>query len=148
MHIYFAGFFIVRKDLDKSIIELNETRALSARTWTNLTSAYLHAQSLLEEIPNFYHHVYNINAKRERLLLESVERTLGRIILLLETLETCGINWRIHTESAAEVSELCGVSDWVLSSWSTSAHAHNTSHIVHTLLPLKERLRSMIADTT
>ena len=141
------GFFIVRKDLDKSIIELDETNTLAERTWTNLTSAYLHAQSLLEEIPNFYHHVYNINAKRERLLLESVERTISRTVSLLETLGTKGIDWRAHAESASELSELCGVLEWILSSWSTSAHAQNTSHIRHTILPLKERLCSLVSNT-
>lgn len=88
--------FIVRKDIDGVLHALVQHRSLTARDWEILQIACLQAESLVGEIPDLYNgskDLARIDLKREKLLLESLQRTLKRIDSLLKELRGQNIPW-------------------------------------------------------
>jgi hypothetical protein len=101
------GLFIARKDFDGFIRMAEDGHSMSNRDWHNLTSAFLHIQSWLEEVPSFYRNdVYSIDGKRERMLFESIERTLDRLQLLLEAMRKRRVSWKTQPEALEELKAL------------------------------------------
>ena len=101
------GLFIDRHDIDAVIHTAEERGKLTPRDWNNLSTAFLHAQSLIGDVPNFYdaeQHLYTIDQRRERLLLEGIDRTLHRIDLLLACLKRKRISWKGQTDTKRELS--------------------------------------------
>ena len=115
--------FVIRKDFDAIMEEVQEKGELSPQSWSILATAYEQAQTLMQEIPEFYDnsekgsYLYVIDAKREKLLLESVQRTLDRINLMLDTLSKAGINWIEHEKSMKELRELMKIIDETTPLW-------------------------------
>ena len=88
--------FIVRKDIDGVLHALTQHRALTPRDWEILQTACLQAESLVGEIPDLYNgskDLARVDLKRERLLLEALQRTLKRIERLMGELRDQNIAW-------------------------------------------------------
>ena len=84
------GLYIIRKDFDMAIKELSKGQEMTDHLRENLATAFADAQSLLEDIPDFYNftrYSYTIDPKREQLLLEAFHRTLKRLERLLQHTE-------------------------------------------------------------
>lgn len=115
------GLFLVRKDFDILIHEVEEHHALDEQDWEILTTAYLQAQNLIEDIPNLYngqgHDLYLIDVKREALLFEAIRRTIKRVDRLLLSMQQNGINWHAHKESTHELTVLMHIIDTITPLW-------------------------------
>lgn len=115
------GLFLVRKDFDALIHHAEENGKFSEHEWDILTTAYLHAQNLIEEIPNLYnghgHDLYIIDGKREKLLIEAIHRTLLRMESLFDLLDEKKIRWRKHAASTEELLSLLKIMENSMSLW-------------------------------
>jgi hypothetical protein len=141
------GLFIIRKDFDRIIQEVEQHRPLPEHVWENLTVAYIQAQALLQEIPDFYavqSDLYTLDARREKLLLEGVHRTLHRINALLETFSRNGINWMKHHRSFSELVELLKTADSVVPLWRDRS-PHEKTEAFADITELQERVRAQVA---
>lgn len=82
------GLFVARKDLDVLIKKVHERgEQLSDKDWRNLRTAFRQMQIFIRNIPHFYtarRHQGGIDADREQLLLDSVDRTLRRVTEALD----------------------------------------------------------------
>ncbi len=94
--------FIVRKDVDGVLHALTMHRTLTERDWEILQTACLQAESLVGEIPELYsgggHDLSSVDSKRERLIIEALQRTLKRLDLLLKALRLNGVPWTEQNE--------------------------------------------------
>ncbi len=115
------GLFIVRKDFDALIEKLTHTHTMSTQEWDILETTYLQAQNLIEEIPNLYngqgHDLYVIDTKREKLLLEAIDRTIRRMDVFLTLMAKEKIVWRKNTQSMTEFTQLMTVMGTVMPLW-------------------------------
>jgi len=120
--------FIVRKDFDDLIQKANKHKQFEPQDWDNLTTAYLQAQSLIEEIPELYSghgfDLHNVDLTREKLLFESLHRTLTRVQLMLETLDKATIDWRVQEGSYKELRKLLGHLDAIMPLWKERSPFH------------------------
>lgn len=115
------GLFLVRKDFDILIHELQEHGKFSEQEWEILTTSYLQAQNLVEEIPNLYnghgHDLYIIDEKHEKLLIEAIHRTVHRLESLFDLMESKHIDWRGHATSKDELIMLLDIMDTAMPLW-------------------------------
>lgn len=140
------GLFICRKDFDHIIEEAEDEKELDDEHWENLTIAYRQMQTLLQEIPDFYAndiHLYTIDEKREKLLIESVKRTLHRINQMLDMLSSKGINWASHTESMQELEEMTRMVDTITPLWKERS-PHDSNEAFADILKLKESVHKHV----
>jgi hypothetical protein len=118
--------FIVRKDIDGVLHALQQHRALTQRDWEILQTACLQAESLVEEIPELYNRSKTLTAidlKRERLLLEALQRTLKRIDALLRELRERNVAWSEDNEDARHgLLGLLHAMGAVLGAWQVQSH--------------------------
>ncbi len=138
------GLFIVRRDLEGLLREVQHNGDLSAREWENLSATYLQAQSLLEELPSFYvnSNAYIIDAKRETLMIDSVQRTVSDVLHVLQAFERQGIAWQHHAPSAAELRTLIENVDAVIAVW--RKHSPHRTIEQHELPSIQTRLRAVV----
>lgn len=118
--------FIVRKDIDGVLHALQQHRLLLPRDWEILQTACLQAESLVDEIPELYHgnkDLTKIDLKRERLLLEALQRTLKRIDSLLKELREQNIAWTDQNEDVRHsLLGLLHAMGAVLGTWQDRSH--------------------------
>lgn len=141
-----SGLFIIRKDFDRTIADAKDGK-MTENEWENLTSAYVQAQSLLEEIPDFYESYqieYRIDRNRESLLLEAVERTLRRIDTMLETMEKVQIDWRAHEPSRVQLEELIALTEEIIEVWRERS-PHRAANDFRGTVEMERALRERIA---
>ncbi len=113
-HSLRQGLFIVRKDFDTLIERLESEKTLSPGDWDILTTAYIQTEKLMEDMPQLYG--TRIDAKRDTLLLEAIQRTLRRMKELMGAMTKKKINWKKH-ESADELKELISILETVMPHW-------------------------------
>ncbi len=121
------GFFTIRKDFDAVILEAEEDQELSDDAWERLAVASWEGQRLLEGILGFYsdqREFVTLDVKRERLLLEAVHRTYGRLDRVLETLDGAHVNWKA-APTAQDLHELARVTAELLPEWKRVGHREN-----------------------
>ncbi len=123
------GFFILRRDCDLIAANAVEHGSLNEKSWANLTIVYQKAQTLLEGILDFYDDFdwYDIDVRRENLLLDSVLRTLERFVALTRTLDTVSIPWRKRAGVVTEVESAVKLGRSVIARWKkhcAKEHAH------------------------
>ena len=143
------GLFIIRKDFDRIIQDVEHNHPLPDHVWENLTVAYIQAQALLREIPDFYAaeiDLYTLDATREKLLTEGVHRTLQRINELLETLTNHGIDWSAHHRSFGELLELLHIADASMHLWQERS-PHERTQAFTDIMELKERVHAQVSKT-
>lgn len=120
------GLYIIRKDCDQIIVDARDGH-LTEERWKDLTVMYQMSQSILKEIPDFYAAketdagFYTIDSTREKLLHESVHRTLHRINTMLDALSENNITWAEHTESFRELQRLVITVDEVAPIWQSDS---------------------------
>ncbi len=124
------GLFVVRKDFDVLIRDVEHRKMLAPHEWDNLTAAYLQAQSLIEELPDFYSNssAYILDRKRESLLIDSVQRTLQRLLHLLHCLDREQIDWRAHETSRQQLESLISIIDAAILVWEKQSPNHTIEH--------------------
>lgn len=123
-----AGLHLVRTDLDIVMEEVMERGALSPQAFENLSIAYLQAQTLIQEIMSFYEGgLYAIEPRRERLLVEAVQRTVRRLEETLDLLTAKGIDWMGHRQSVEELRELLQSIHDIAPRWSQIATSHTVA---------------------
>lgn len=132
------GLYIVRKDIDVIIHELEAQGTLTPHAWENFTVACIAMQSFIERIPEFYQsetHIFILDARRERLLSEAVHRTLHRLNHLLLTLEDTNLSATMPLEARQELEELLNLIGKILPHWQEkSPHNQPEVFIVITVL--------------
>jgi SHS2 domain-containing protein len=119
------GLFIVRKDFDRLLRKVEDSESLTADDWTDLAIACEQIQMMVQEIPAFYASdtkkhptgIYTIDAKREQLLHEAVERTLRRLNQLLDAFASRSIDWNAHEASSRQLKELVIMVAFVAPQW-------------------------------
>lgn len=113
------GFFILRRDCDLIAASATEQGSLNEKSWSNLAVVYQKAQTLLEGILDFYDDFdwYDIDIRRENLLLDSVLRTLERFIVLTRTLDDASIPWREQTGVVMEFQGAVQLAGNVIRRW-------------------------------
>lgn len=113
-HSLRQGLFIVRKDFDTLIQRLETEKTLTPEEWDILATAYIQAEKLMKDMPQLYGS--RIDAKRDTLLLEAIQRTLRRMKTLTDLLTKKKIAWKKH-ESASELKELISIVETVMPHW-------------------------------
>jgi hypothetical protein len=115
------GLFLVRKDFDALMIKVRAGKKLEDADWELLTMTYLHAHNLIEEIPNLYNgqgqNLYVIDEKREKLLIESIDRTLQRLKTFLALMTKEKITWKKNAESLKEYKDLISALETMMPLW-------------------------------
>jgi hypothetical protein len=138
------GLFLVRKDFDMLIHELQMRKELTEQDWEILTTAYLQAQNLIEEIPNLYNgqgqDLYIIDVKREKLLLEAIYRTIRRTAKFLDTMEEHAIDWKKHKDSVEEFHELVRVMHNVMPLWREKSPSKERIQMFDDIVKMSEGL--------
>ena len=141
--------FIVRKDFDSLIHKAQDHKRLDDHDWDNLATAYLQAQSLIEEIPDLYnshgYNLHNADLNREKLLFEALHRTLQRICTLLVTLDQHKIDWKNHTPSMIQLKKLVDTVESVAPLWRERSPFHEEDEFadLHELsMKLHEELKT------
>jgi hypothetical protein len=86
-HTIRNGLFIARKDIDAIIKKLLSETSVEKKDWQNLKTALRQMQIFIKHIPDFYRktaktHMFDID--REMLLIDSLERTLTRLVEALD----------------------------------------------------------------
>jgi hypothetical protein len=144
------GLFLVRKDFDMLIHEIQENGVLSEQDWEILTTAYLQAQNLIEEIPNLYngqgHDLYIIDIKREKLLLEAMQRTMKRMEKLISILDERKVDWRAQKDSADELAEFLDIMHSAMPLWrekSPTERVGTFDDIMQIAATLQERVKRL-----
>lgn len=121
------GFFILRRDCDVLIAEMESTGRLSAHGQSNLLVLMQKSHVLLHDVRDFYDDFdwYNLDVRREVLMLESVTRTFKQFVHLYSVLDRNGIAWRNREDLTAERAELRKSSIEVLHHWEKHAAPQN-----------------------
>jgi hypothetical protein len=143
------GFYIVRKDFDRLIERVSTLHQLSAQDWVDLTTAYRQAQSYLRRLPDFYdgqNRLYTIDARREELLQEGVQRTLQRLLHLLQILSTKHIAWTEQNECVEELREFIQMVRMITQEWRAQS-PHHRMEAFEQIQDLSERIQQMIEAT-
>ena len=144
------GLFIVRKDFDELIRGVEEGRALTARDWENLTTAFLQAQSLIEEIPELYngtlHDLATIDITRERLLFEAIHRTIQRIDRLISVLEKHEPGWQQQRNAMKELHSVIAILDRIMPLWRQRSPYHEVKEF-EDIFGLSSQLHERIKNT-
>ncbi len=146
------GLYIIRKDFDRIIESAKTDGQLSEEDWMDLTVAYKQAESMLQEIPDFYANqdedkpgIYTIDERREALLHEAVHRTLRRLNQMLDTLSRQNIDWVSHEPSMIELETLISVVDTVMKLWEKeSPYAQAFEDILHVNQNIRSRMERML----
>ena len=102
-------FYVVRRDFELVMHHLSVGKTPSREEWDRLTVAYKQIASLLYEIPDFYdyeYQLYIIDERREELLMESLNRTLQRLVKLIDMVKERGISWKQEKEYAHALKDL------------------------------------------
>jgi hypothetical protein len=97
--------YIVRKDFDVGIRAVFERSAVTPAEWKFLTLATYQVTHVLQELPDLYdktNRLYTVDERQERLLLDSVERSLNRVVEFCTALHDARIVCDIHMRSALE----------------------------------------------
>ena len=135
------GLYIVRRDFETVHSEATITKELSAVAWHNLSTTYRYMQVLTEDISRVLTSeggIYIIDRHREILLLEAVERTLERLSLLLQTLDSASIGWKQHTETVKRLQKMLHSIKKTLERWKKKSPNHEPEEFQDVLKVLAE----------
>lgn len=143
------GMYIARKDLDHIVRHVEKTGSIDTEHWENMIIAFRQLQSLLEEIPDFYEneiHHYNLDERREQLLLEAVHRTLHRVNQMFDSLSAHDIDWSSQEDVMKEVNELVRIVTDVTPLWKERS-PYEALEAFEDIIQMKERMHLKILKT-
>lgn len=133
--------YVVRKDFDVGIHAVRDRGSVSENEWKFLVLATHQVTHILQELPDFYdrrNRLHALDDRQEKLLLDSVERTLNRIADFCEALRRRGV---VCDESAHHAfSFMLRTAKTTMPLWEAQAAAIN----VEPVKQLVERLRGLI----
>lgn len=95
-HAIRQGLFIARKDLDTVMTKVQSREPLTHTDWRNLHISFRQMEVFIAKIPGLYslqQGILAMDADRERLLLDAVERTLERVSQSLDIFERQGVDY-------------------------------------------------------
>ena len=123
------GFFILRRDCDIMAAQVDKDGLLDEKSQSNLSVVFQKAQTLMEGILDFYDDFdwYNIDVRREALLLDAVHRTLSRFSSLVQVLDRSAASWRSQTDIVAELHSVHRLGTTVVRSWRKRANRHHAA---------------------
>ncbi|MEQ1849323.1 MAG: potassium channel family protein [Candidatus Peribacteraceae bacterium] len=139
------GFFLMRKDFDNLMQDAADGK-LDDALLRNFAVALGQGQILMEDIPTFYdidRHISGLDARREMLLAEAVQRTFDRLIHTLEVLDKHKLEWRGQRSVVRSLDELIDITQAVLPKWKigTDQEAEARLDSIHALV---SRLAKMV----
>ena len=143
------GMYIARKDLDHIVRQVDEHVKVDAEHWENMIIAFRQLQTLLEEIPDFYEneiHHYNLDEKREQLLLEAVHRTLHRVNQMFDSLSAHNIDWVGREDVIKEVKEVVAIVSDITPLWKERS-PYEAHEAFEDIIQMKERMHLKILKT-
>ncbi len=143
------GMYIARKDFDHIMREVEKHEKIDNEHWENMIIAFRQLQTLFEEIPDFYEneiHHYNLDEKREQLLLEAAHRTLHRVNQTFDVLSAHDIDWVSHEDLMKEVNELVRIVNEVTKLWKTRS-PYEAHEAFEDIIQMKERMHLKILKT-
>ena len=111
-------FYVARKDLDRAIVDMHASHAISDEKWEELSVAFQQIGRLLQEVPEFYesgNDLYIIDSHHERLLHEAVRRTLIRVAVFCADSRTELIAW--NSEVLNELTSMITQADLLMGIW-------------------------------
>jgi hypothetical protein len=108
-HAIRNGLFVVRKDIDSVINNLLADARLRRKDWENLKTALRQMQIFIKHIPDFYKktaktHMFDID--REMLLIDSLERTLTRLVEALDLFNQRDVDFLAQERVVRELHSL------------------------------------------
>lgn len=146
--------FIVRKDFDRLIHKIERGGMLDEQDWQDLSTAYLQAHSLIEEIPELYngngYDLHSVDLNREKLLFEALHRTLDRLYHLLQHMDRATLPWQTHAASTKELRRLIDMIDGIMPLWMERSPYHEEEEfeqIRKLSLQLHEELRKKLSGS-
>ncbi len=121
------GFFVLRHDCDAIIAEARDKKALCEHSWSNLRIVYQKCQTLLESALEFYADFdwYTLDARREALLLESVQRTVDRLRSVEEAFVAVGVSWSGHDDVRRERDDFLVFARDIANQWNRRVSPEN-----------------------
>jgi len=140
------GLYIVRQDFGNIMRHIENGEQMTEEGWKNLIIAFEQSQSLIQEIPDFYDNenkLYIIDRRRERLLKESVHRTLSRVNDLLDVMSSHDIDWAGNEGTYNELSELLRIVDETTPIWLEKS-PHSEPEAFEDILHLKDAVLQRI----
>jgi len=140
------GMYIARKDFDHIVRQVDKNGSVDSEHWENMIIAFRQLQTLLEEIPDFYEnevHHYNLDEKREQLLLEAVHRTLHRVNQMFDTLSAHDIDWASKGDVMKEVNEMVRIVSDITPLWK-SRSPYEAHEAFEDIIQMKERMHLKI----
>ncbi len=117
--------YLVRRDCDVIAAHARENKSLTEKLWSNLLIVFQKTYTVLEHIPDFYDDLYAIDARREKLLLDSVDRTLNRFVALRVELRSASVGWKDQEEIVAELQEFTLLAEEVVHTWRAQSQHGN-----------------------
>lgn len=142
------GLLIARMDVDRVIREVERSGSIAPQDWENLSSTYVFAQSLLEEIPGFYDarsDAYTFERRREQIFMDATWRLLRRMNRLLEALKAANIDWKTHQESADQLVTFIHAVDEAVTVWEKVSPHHTIDHFQE-ILGYQRSLHEAVAE--
>lgn len=138
---------IVRKDFSRVIEMVHNREEITTRKWQSLRVAFMQIGGILREIPDFYdaeHHLYRIDLRRERLLIEAFHRTLDKLDAMFAVFDEYKVDWAAQEKTVAELRGLLNSFDDSLNRWNQEA-LRNSGNLFEELLSIVERIRARLA---
>ncbi|PIP65497.1 hypothetical protein COU77_04240 [Candidatus Peregrinibacteria bacterium CG10_big_fil_rev_8_21_14_0_10_49_16] len=148
LHNLFEEMFLIRKDCDRFMQEIEEHQTLPDKHWNDLLITYERFQVLYEEVPSFYTkaiHFYSIDPRREKLLIEAVHRTLDRIVRFVDTMDRHAIDWKTRDDYMEKFEELLETTVTTFQEWTEhipEERRDRLQQIEHDI----EQLQSLVED--
>jgi len=143
------GLYVVRKDCDRFIRHVKNNHTITTEDWDDLTISYLHAQSLLQKIPQFYGEnesqtgFYTIDRNREVLLHDAAQRTLMKIEQMNTIFLKAKVPWLEQESVVKQLRRTVELVDTILLDWGKeSPHKRDFADI----LEINEAIKAQISS--
>jgi succinate dehydrogenase flavin-adding protein (antitoxin of CptAB toxin-antitoxin module) len=138
---------IVRKDFNRVMEMVRDDQEITPRKWQSLRVAFLQVGGILREVPTFYdaeNHMYRIDVRRERLLIEAFHRTLEKLDAMFAVFDEHNVSLVAQEKAVAELRELLNAFDDGLTRWKQEA-LRNPGNLFEELLSIVDRIRARLA---
>jgi hypothetical protein len=122
MHRMRERLYVVRRDFETAAEAVKSERELSRRTSELLSTALTECQNVLAHLPDLYdpNELFKpLDRKHEKVLLDTVLRTMERLCMLLDMLHADGISLDREPLSREPLHELLRISSEVFQNWKT-----------------------------
>lgn len=140
------GLYVIRKDFDGLIEKAKRHKKIDEEDWETLVIAFKQAQSLINEIPDFYNDdntLYTIDDRREELLHEAVHRTLHRANQMLDVMSTENISWANQEQCTQALHNLIHMVEDTMPLWQEKS-PYNREEAFIDIARIKDRMSTKV----